>query len=88
MLKADLHIHSNYSDGTWYPEEIIKKLEKENVHVFSITDHDTIKASEETKEIMNNYSGEILFLPGVEISTTHDSREYHLTLYGYEKHND
>ena len=38
MKYADLHIHSNYSDGVKSPEEIIKTAIKDNIKYISITD--------------------------------------------------
>ena len=42
MKYADLHIHSNYSDGIKSPEEIIDSAIKDNIKYISITDHDSI----------------------------------------------
>ena len=42
MLKTDLHIHTNVSDGTWDVYELKEKLIKNNIKIFSITDHDDI----------------------------------------------
>ena len=40
----DLHIHTNISDGTLTPKEIIDEAKKNNVSTISIADHDTIDA--------------------------------------------
>ena len=47
----DLHIHTNYSDGTDTVEELLKKAEKINLQYISITDHDNCNAYKELEEI-------------------------------------
>lgn len=62
----DLHIHSNASDGTLSPLEIVAAANEAGLAAISITDHDTIDGCRELVE-----SGETLpmnFLSGVEIS--------------------
>lgn len=58
----DLHIHSNYSDGSESIKDILKEAEKRKLEVISITDHDTIKAYDELKmiDIKQYYSGTII----------------------------
>lgn len=83
MLKTDLHIHTWASDGTWSPEILIEKLNEKKIKIFSITDHDTIKSSEEMVDIVPE--SEMIFIPGVEVASTYKDREYHLTVYKYNK---
>lgn len=58
----DLHIHSNYSDGSESVKGILKEAEKRKLEVISITDHDTIKAYDELRmiDIKQYYSGTII----------------------------
>lgn len=83
MLKTDLHIHTWASDGTWSPEILIGKLNEEKIKIFSITDHDTIESSEEMLNLF--LEKEMKFIPGVEVASTYNDREYHLTVYNYNK---
>ena len=39
---CDLHTHSNYSDGTLTPEELVALAKKENLSAIALTDHNTI----------------------------------------------
>lgn len=66
----DLHIHTNYSDGTDNVIDILKKAEKIGLEAISITDHDTIGAYSELNKINipQYYNG--LVIPGIEIKTT------------------
>ena len=77
MKYADLHIHSNYSDGIKSPEEIIDSAIKDNIKYISITDHDSISSQYVTK---NNYK-EVNIIPGIELST--EFREMELHILGY-----
>lgn len=75
----DLHIHSNKSDGTLAPEEIIQKSYRLKLHAISITDHDSIdglkKASIESKKHGIN------FIPGIEISSSYNGYDLHILGY-------
>lgn len=41
-IEADLHMHSIYSDGTLYPQEILNLAIKKGLKIISITDHDHV----------------------------------------------
>jgi len=73
--KADLHIHSNYSDGRPTVQEIFDYVEKHtDLDVIAITDHDTVQGAIEAQELIKNkkYRFEVIF--GEEIS----SKEGHI----------
>lgn len=42
MKIADLHVHSNNSDGSDSVENLVNELQKNKVEIFALTDHDTI----------------------------------------------
>lgn len=42
-MKIDLHTHTNCSDGTLSPQELIELAKVSDVSVIAVTDHDTIK---------------------------------------------
>lgn len=58
----DLHIHSNYSDGSNTIKEILEEADKRKLEVISITDHDSIKAYAELEkmDVKQHYSGAII----------------------------
>ncbi len=67
--KADIHIHSNCSDGKPSVEEILDYVQYQtDLDVISITDHDTIEGSVRAKKIAKkmNYRFEVII--GEEIS--------------------
>ncbi|NLJ57550.1 MAG: PHP domain-containing protein [Tissierellia bacterium] len=83
MKKVDMHIHTSASDGTWDVEELKRELVANKIDVFSITDHDSISNVKNMEDIIRPKDN-ILFIPGVELSSEHEGKEYHLTLYNYD----
>jgi len=78
MLKADLHTHSTFSDGTCSPEEVVYAACKAGVKVFALADHDTTEGVLQAQAACQKY--QLDFVPAVEISTReHD----HLHFLGY-----
>lgn len=75
----DLHIHSNYSDGTYAPEEILDIANLLKLSQIAITDHNTIAGSLEALKYTDNYSFD--FLIGIEISCAYKEHEVHLLGY-------
>ena len=57
-MKADLHIHSNNSDGSDTTQELAEKIIKARINIFALTDHDTIDGCEEIKNYLNVYHNE------------------------------
>ena len=64
--EIDLHIHTNASDGTYSPEELINKIQESGIKIFAVTDHDTINGAVEVQKIFNGSS--IKFIKGIEFS--------------------
>ncbi len=59
--RADLHIHTNYSDGVASPEDVLNYYAiHSEASVIAITDHDTIDGALHAKrhaEIMATFTG-------------------------------
>ncbi len=70
MIRADLHIHTTYSDdSTVTPKALVEKLHAHNsIKAAAVTDHDTANGLNETLKLATAYP-DILIIPGVEIST-------------------
>lgn len=83
--KIDLHIHSNASDGTLSPEEIVKEAIEKGLKLISLTDHDEMKNTRKIQE--NALDNNIAFLPGIEISSTFNGNLYHILAYGTDNSN-
>lgn len=70
LSKADLHIHSNYSDGAPSVREILDYTQNHtDLDCIAITDHDTIKGALEAKGIMEKKNYRFDLIIGEEVST-------------------
>lgn len=47
MLQVDLHVHSNRSDGTYSPKELVDYAMEKGLAAFALTDHDTVDGLDE-----------------------------------------
>lgn len=85
MLYADLHIHSNYSDGRFSPEKIVNLSQMKNIKCISITDHDTIGS----QYIVNDVNlKNINIISGLEISSQYRDVEIHILAYFIDLENE
>ncbi|MDO4620706.1 MAG: PHP domain-containing protein [Lachnospiraceae bacterium] len=80
-MKIDLHIHTTISDGTDSPSQLLGKLREMPIDVFSVTDHDSIRASEKIQHRLQ--PGDPRFIPGVELSARDDLGRYHILGFAY-----
>jgi len=76
---ADLHLHTNHSDGYYSPAEILEKAHGQGISALAIVDHDEISALGEAREHGERLGIEVL--TGVELSVTF--RNYDLHILGY-----
>ena len=76
---VDLHVHSNVSDGTLSPKEVVKHASDIGVTVMALTDHDTVAGIGEASEAAKHY--EIELIPGIEISAGFRNRDIHILGY-------
>ncbi|MBE7446768.1 MAG: transcription antitermination factor NusB [Planctomycetia bacterium] len=83
---SDLHIHTNYSDGTMTPEEVVDEAIRLGVSTIAITDHDTIDGL----MIACRYGqGKNLhIIPGIEFSSYLSPSEIHILGYFIDVHNN
>ena len=81
----DLHAHSNKSDGTFTPSELVDLAASKGIAYLALTDHDTIEGIEEAKkraeEIASDpslgYKAPVI-IPGIEFSTDWNGRDVHV----------
>ena len=76
---ADLHLHSDRSDGLYSPQELVKIAEKEGLGGIALTDHDTLDGIQEFMDAPT--STDLQRIPGVEISTEYQGSELHILGY-------
>lgn len=87
MIKVDLHMHTCASDGTWDIYELKEQLIKNKINIFSITDHDCIDNVTRMDDIITEKDN-LIYLHGVELTTTYEGREYHILSYNYDVNNE
>lgn len=84
----DLHIHSNNSDGTFPPKQLVDIAEKNNVGILSITDHDSISGLDEFK---CNIPYDMLGVKGIEFSSfiidNNEKIKLHILGYCFDEKN-
>lgn len=68
---ADLHIHSNASDGQYSPSALVGMAKDRGLQVIALTDHDSVAGIEEA--VREGERLGVKVLPGIEMS----AREYH-----------
>lgn len=77
----DLHVHSNHSDGTSSPEELISLAQSSGVSVFALTDHDTVSGVRKAKEVAEHSAvtgPKVTVISGVEISAAYKNKDIHI----------
>ena len=67
MHGVDLHTHSNISDGTFSPQQLVDAAVEKLIHTLALTDHDTMDGLVLAEEAAKNH--EIKIISGVEISS-------------------
>lgn len=76
-MTVDFHCHTRASDGVLSPEQLAALMRGRGVRIFSITDHDTLRA----------YDGLAIdfarLVPGIEINTTWRGDDVHVLGYGF-----
>ncbi|MBP7216097.1 MAG: PHP domain-containing protein [Candidatus Omnitrophica bacterium] len=79
MRYADLHLHTDFSDGTLSPEGLVVEAKKSGVSCISIVDHDTVLGIAPALQAGERESIEII--PGIEMSAEYKGREVHILGY-------
>jgi predicted metal-dependent phosphoesterase TrpH len=82
----DFHVHSNASDGSLSPRDLVRKARQEQVQVIALTDHDTTDGVEET--ISAGEQSVVTVVPGVEISIDYSPGTMHLCGYFIDVNNE
>lgn len=75
MKLADLHLHSNNSDGSDSVEILVKNLQKANINIFALTDHDTIEGC---IDIIKFLPKNIKFIPSIELTCQSEDIKCHI----------
>lgn len=75
---ADLHLHTNESDGTLTPKQLIERVQKTGLSAIAITDHDTTAG---IKAALQTPSSDLQVIPGIELSCA-DEKDQEIHIVG------
>ncbi len=82
MNQVDLHTHTNKSDGSYAPVELVDYAIQKGLTAVAITDHDTTEGLDEALAYaallrrQGNPSVEVI--PGIEFSTEYEGKDVHM----------
>jgi predicted metal-dependent phosphoesterase TrpH len=78
-MYADLHLHTNFSDGTLTPEQVVANGKRLGFAALALTDHDTIEGCERMAAACAE--ARIEFIPGSELTAESGEQELHILGY-------
>lgn len=84
--RADLHLHTSYSDGVYSPTEIVIKAKEAGLKIISITDHDSVGGLDEAIEVGKQNNIEVI--AGMELSASYEDSEVHILGYFIDYKNE
>src|SRR5438874_4046274 len=79
MMFADLHLHTQFSDGTYSPEEMVAQAQLHGLSALALTDHDTVEGCPRAAAACEEAG--IEFIPGTELTAEQDGNELHILGY-------
>jgi predicted metal-dependent phosphoesterase TrpH len=85
LLNADLHCHSNFSDGSLTPEALAERAHANEVALWSLTDHDEIAGQARARTAAEALG--MRYVSGVEISVTFAGETVHMLGFGFDVDN-
>ena len=77
----DLHVHSDHSDGTLSPEDLVTLAVQTGLSAFALTDHDTVSGIGHAKRaaaLTDGRSSKLTVISGTEISAAYQKRDIHI----------
>lgn len=75
----DLHVHTTHSDGSLAPGDVVRAARAVGLRGLAITDHDSLSAIAVARPEADRLGVELI--PGVELTVSHENREFHLLAY-------
>ncbi|MEW1961326.1 PHP domain-containing protein [Microbacterium sp. NPDC077644] len=79
---SDLHLHSNHSDGTENPGQVVRQAHAHGIRTLALTDHDRTTGWDEAARTAGALG--MTFLPGMELSAKHQWRSVHVLGYLFD----
>jgi len=81
-INADLHCHSDISDGTLTPEALAARAKANGVELWALTDHDEISGQQRAREAARALG--LPWLSGCEISVSFAGETVHIVGLGFD----
>ena len=82
LINADLHCHSDVSDGTLSPEALAERAHAQGVELWSLTDHDEIGGQQRARDAALALG--MGYLTGTEISVSFAGETVHIVGLGFD----
>lgn len=82
LLNADLHCHSQVSDGTLTPEQLAARAAANGVQLWALTDHDEVGGLHRARDAAR--AAGLNYLTGAEISVTFAGITVHIVGLGFD----
>ncbi|MGO2745804.1 PHP domain-containing protein [Microbacterium sp.] len=79
---SDLHLHSNHSDGTESPAEVVRQAHAYGLRTVALTDHDRTTGWDEAGAAAASLG--MTFIPGMEMSAKQQWRSVHVLGYLFD----
>jgi predicted metal-dependent phosphoesterase TrpH len=86
FYNADLHCHSNVSDGTLRPEDLAVRARGNGVDLWALTDHDEIGGQH--RAAVAALALGMPYLTGTEVSVTFADKTVHIVGLGFDPENE
>jgi 3',5'-nucleoside bisphosphate phosphatase len=83
--RADLHLHTTYSDGAYTPAQLVDLGRRSGLSAIAVTDHDTFAGVGPTRQIAG---ASLEVIAGVEITAEFRGKELHLLGYFFDLANE
>lgn len=78
-MRADMHVHTFFSDGSHPPEEIVREAKTRGVELLAVTDHDTVLGTERARAACRELG--LKFVYALEISAYSKGLKLHTLGY-------
>jgi predicted metal-dependent phosphoesterase TrpH len=82
----DLHAHSDRSDGTLSPDDVVALAGRRDLAGIALTDHDTFDGLDEAAAAAEELG--LDFVPGIEFSAEYDGASLHILGYWVDPHDE